>query len=215
MIQLYEREGCPFCKKVRSALELRGLHYEAIPVPKLGSERAEVLALDGVSGASVPVLVDGDVVLQDTQKILAYLQEKAPAAWFGDPSYGLTRRLKGASFDDVVAATRAGLATEGFGVLTEIDVKATMKKKIDKDLPNYIILGACNPPLAFEAISAEPAVGLLLPCNVMVAEEPDGTIVVSTIDPRPMFALVDNAAVAKVADEVGAKLRRALAAIRL
>jgi uncharacterized protein (DUF302 family) len=135
------------------------------------------------------------------------------ATWYGEPAFGFTRRLEGWTFGDAVAATREALAGEGFGVLTEIDVKATLKKKLDEDFRNYLILGACNPPLAHRALMAVPGIGLLLPCNVVVSEEDDGTVVVSTVDPKAMFQVVDHPGVAPIAEEVGAKLQRVLAAI--
>jgi uncharacterized protein (DUF302 family)/glutaredoxin len=214
MMQLFQREGCPFSHNVRAALEARNLEYEAIPVAKLGSERAALLALTGDS-AAVPVLVDGDRVIGDSKAILAYLDEAHPAPWFGDPTYGLTRRIHGAAWSDVVPAVTAALGTQGFGVLTEINVKATLKKKIDVDFRNYVILGACNPPIAHKALSTEPGIGLLLPCNVVVTEDDDGTVVVSAVDPRAMFKVLNRPDIEPLAAEVGDKLRKALAAIAL
>lgn len=127
---------------------------------------------------------------------------------FGDPRYGLTRRVDG-TFEAVVERTRAALATEGFGVLTEIDVAATMKAKLGKAHPPYLILGACNPTLAWDALQAEAAIGLLLPCNVVVAQEPDG-VAVSAIDPVAMFATVNRPEVAPLADAVALRLNAAL-----
>ena len=132
---------------------------------------------------------------------------------YGEPHYGLTRTLQGRAFSDAVPAVRAALAAEGFGVLTEIDVRATMKKKLDVDYPNYLILGACNPPLAHRALTAEPGVGLLLPCNVVVTEDAQGNAVVSAVDPLKLFEVVGRADIRPVAEEVRTKLARALAAI--
>ena len=129
---------------------------------------------------------------------------------FGNPSYGLTRTISGMSYADAVGATKEALATEGFGVLTEIDVKATLKKKIDVDFQNYIILGACNPPLAHKALSFEAPIGLLLPCNVVVTEDADGNAVVSAINPASMFSVLDTDELEPVAAEVRGKLERAL-----
>ena len=98
-------------------------------------------------------------------------------SFYGDPNYALTRRLTGMSYSDAIPAVKEALSGEGFGVLTEIDVKATLKKKIDVDFRNYIILGACNPKLAHRALTNEPGIGVLLPCNVIVTEEDDGTVV--------------------------------------
>lgn len=130
---------------------------------------------------------------------------------FGDPKYGITRHLA-LSYDDAIDKVKASLATQGFGVLTEIDVKATLKKKLDVDMRPYIILGACNPPIAHQALTAEPAIGLLLPCNVVVAETDDG-VAVSAIDPKAMFAVIDRPDVAPLAEAVYRKLEAALDAL--
>ena len=212
MIKLYQREGCPFCKRVRTALDSAGIAYYGINVPKLGSERKELMALDGVKGPSVPVLTDGDVVLQDTEEILAYVAKKKGEA-FGDPAYALTRKVEGRSFDEVVGAAREALSAEGFGVLTEIDVKATLRKKLDTDFRDYLILGACNPPLAHQALTHEPGIGVLLPCNVVVASDPDGAVVVSAIDPIKMFGVIERDELEPIAKDVKQKLARVLAAI--
>ncbi len=129
---------------------------------------------------------------------------------FGNPDYGLTRTLSGVGYADAVPRVKEALAKEGFGVLTEIDVKATLKKKIDVDFTPYIILGACNPSLAHRALSGEPAIGLLLPCNVVVAEDEDGNAVVSAIQPEKLFELVKNPGVEPIAAEVKEKLERVL-----
>jgi len=122
-------------------------------------------------------------------------------------SYGFTRTLSGVTYEQAVERVTAALKTEGFGVLTEIDVKATLKKKLDVDFRKYVILGACNPPLAHKALTGEPLIGLLLPCNVTVFEEDDGTINVSAIKPSEMFKVVDNPAVQPIAAEVDAKIQ--------
>ena len=106
-------------------------------------------------------------------------------------TYTLNRKLNDDSFENVVERTRAALAAEGFGVLTEIDVKATMKKKIDIEMPPYLILGACNPKMAHQAIQAEPRVGAMLPCNVIVRELDDG-VEVSAIDPVASMLAIEN-----------------------
>jgi uncharacterized protein (DUF302 family) len=113
-------------------------------------------------------------------------------------------------YDEAVARVTEGLKTEGFGVITEIDVKATMKKKLDVDFERYVILGACNPPMAHQALVAEPLIGLLLPCNVVVKDRPGGGSIVSALDPRAIFALVGREDVRPLAAEITARLERVL-----
>ena len=113
------------------------------------------------------------------------------------------------SFDEAVEAAKALLRDEGFGVLCEIDVTKTLHEKIGADFRRYRILGACNPHFAFEALQAEPQLGLLLPCNVVIQELPEG-IVASAVDARALLSLVENSALLGVADEVNARLSRVL-----
>jgi uncharacterized protein (DUF302 family) len=117
-------------------------------------------------------------------------------------------------YDQTIERTRAALQEQGFGVLTEIDVNATMKAKLDADFRPYVILGACNPPLAHRALSADLRIGLLLPCNVVVYDNLDGTSTVEAMDPQAALALVgDNPAIAEVAREARTRLRQALDAL--
>ena len=117
------------------------------------------------------------------------------------------------SFADAVARAREALAKEGFGVLTEIDVQATLKKKLDVDREPYLILGACHPPSAHKALSAVPEVGVLLPCNVTVSVE-GGTTVVRAMDPEGVMGLLDSTELAEVGADIGARLRRVVDAFR-
>ena len=127
-------------------------------------------------------------------------------------SYTIDRTIDGESLDNIESRTRKALADAGFGVLTVIDVKATMKKKIDKDMPGYLILGACNPDMAWQAIGMEPKVGAMLPCNVILRETTSG-IEVSAVDPQASMNGIDNAELQKVAGQVRDMLRDVVAAI--
>lgn len=124
-------------------------------------------------------------------------------------SYALTTTVR-RSFADTLDATRASLTDQGFGVLTEIDIQATMKAKLDVEVPAQVILGACRPPLAYAALQAEPSVGLLLPCNVVVRYLDDETTAVEALDPKVMVTLTQNEALSVVADEAGRRLAAAL-----
>ena len=116
-------------------------------------------------------------------------------------------------FDEAVETVTEELGKEGFGVLTEIDVQATLKKKLGEDMRPYRILGACNPPLAHQAVTAVPEIGLLLPCNVLVREDDEGKVHVSFMDPGSVLGLGDNPDVVPLAEQVKAKLERVLAAL--
>ena len=118
------------------------------------------------------------------------------------------------SFDAAIARTTAALKTEGFGILTEIDVRATMKAKLGiADFPNYRILGACNPPIAHAALAAEPDIGVMLPCNVIVRETAPGKVEIAAIDPVAAMSAIGNPRLTELAGTVGEKLRRAISAI--
>lgn len=121
--------------------------------------------------------------------------------------YGFTVKVN-SSFDEAVEKVTEELQKEGFGVLTEIDVKAVMKKKLDLDKKPYKILGACNPVLANQAMTAEPDIGLLLPCNVIVREDEDGSIVVGFMDPAAVLGLVQTEGVKELGGEVRSRLER-------
>lgn len=117
-------------------------------------------------------------------------------------------------YETALTRTVDALKVEGFGVLTEIDVKETLKKKLGVDFPSYKILGACNPPLAHRALTAAPEVGLLLPCNVTVRQLEDGRIEVAMIDPLMMMGVISNPALKPIADEARARLERVAQALQ-
>jgi uncharacterized protein (DUF302 family) len=128
-------------------------------------------------------------------------------------AYTIDRTFPDASFTDIAERTRAALAGKGFGVLTEIDVKATLKKKIGADVSDYLILGACNPKMAHEAMKIEPRVGAMLPCNVIIRSVGGGDVEVSAIDPVASMSAIDNAKLKAVAQGVRAMLETAVAQI--
>jgi uncharacterized protein (DUF302 family) len=115
-------------------------------------------------------------------------------------------------YEQAVVKVTEELKKEGFGVLTTIDVRETMKKKLNVDFPRYVILGACNPPFAYQALQAEEELGLLLPCNLIVYEK-EGTIVVAAFDPMVMTSVIENPAMVPVAKEMKTRLKRVIAAV--
>ncbi len=114
------------------------------------------------------------------------------------------------SYEEAVSKVTEELKAEGFGVLTEIDVKSTLKKKLDVDFRKYVILGACNPQFAYRALSAEDKIGILLPCNVVVQEREDGKVEVSAVDPVGMMQMVDNPALKDVAQQIQERLKKVI-----
>lgn len=124
--------------------------------------------------------------------------------------YAYTRRIEGQDVPTVADKVRAALPAEGFGVLTEIDVQATLKKKLDVDRKPYLILGACSPKHANQALTVEPPIGVFLPCNIDVFEGDDGATYVQSVQPEKMFGMVGNPDLEPIAAEVGVALRRVL-----
>ncbi len=127
-------------------------------------------------------------------------------------SYYFTKKIAD-SFATAVQRVTEELKKEGFGILTEIDVKATMKKKLDVDFREYKILGACNPPFAYKALTLEDKIGVMLPCNVIVQETPDGQVEVSAVDPVASMQAVQNPELAEIAREVQAKLKKVIVSL--
>lgn len=129
-----------------------------------------------------------------------------------DTKYGFGRKVD-LGFDAALARVTQELQKEGFGVLTEIDVQATLKKKLDADVPPYRILGACNPAFAHRALAAEPSIGLLLPCNVVVRQDAAGSVQVEFMDPNAVLELVGRPEIHAIAADVRARLQRVMAAL--
>jgi uncharacterized protein (DUF302 family) len=127
-----------------------------------------------------------------------------------DTAYGMKKTVA-LGYDEAVEKVRGALKDQGFGVLTEIDIKEKMKEKLGVDFQRYIILGACNPPLAHKALLAEPDIGLLLPCNVIVYEHGERESVVAAVDPEAMMQVTGNEILRTVAEDAKARLRKALA----
>ena len=125
-------------------------------------------------------------------------------------NYYFTKTLTNVSFEQAIEKVTEELNKEGFGVLTEIDIKATLKKKIDVDFYNYRILGACNPPFAYQALQAENKIGVMLPCNVIVQEKEQGKIEVSAVDPIASMMAIENEVLGDVAAQVRAKLEKVI-----
>jgi len=125
-------------------------------------------------------------------------------------SYYISKKLRNADFEESVAKITEELRKEGFGILTEIDIKGTLKKKLDVDFYNYRILGACNPPYAYQALQAEDKIGTMLPCNVIVQEREPGTVEVSAVDPIASMEAVQNEKLGGLAMEIRGKLARAV-----
>jgi uncharacterized protein (DUF302 family) len=128
-------------------------------------------------------------------------------------TYTIDRTFSNARFSDITERTRAALSGQGFGVLTEIDVRATLKKKIGADIADYLILGACNPKMAHEAMKIEPRVGAMLPCNVIIRSVGGGDVEVSAIDPVASMSAIDNAALTALAGSVRGMLESVIAGI--
>ena len=128
-------------------------------------------------------------------------------------SYYFNKTLKGKTFDEAIGKVTEELKKEGFGVLTEIDISTTLKNKLGVDFKKYKILGACNPQFAHKALQAEDKIGVFLPCNIVVEEQPDGTIEVSAVDPVASMVAVHNPSLEDTAGDVQQKLKRVIAAL--
>ncbi len=225
MVELWQTEWCPASRRVRQRLTELGIDYIARQVPV---EREHRLLLRERTGTdTIPVLVatDGEVTVGE-DAITAYLDTRTPAPRRGTspspeggesppplPPGGMRMLATGYTlstttnqpFGAAVERVRDELSKEGFGVLSEIDVQATLREKLGVEEDAYVILGACNPALAHQALSAEPDLGTLLPCNVVVYQR-DGQTHIAAIDAERMLSIVGNDSLAPVAAEVRGKL---------
>jgi len=129
---------------------------------------------------------------------------------FGEPKYGITKVVRSNSINELRPKVEQALKEVGFGILTEIDVGETLKKKMDVDFRPYVILGACNPEIAHQALNEESGIGLLLPCNIVLSQEKEGEIIVSAIEPDTMLSVTENDAVEPIANKVSGLLTMAL-----
>jgi len=129
---------------------------------------------------------------------------------FGEPKYGITKVVRSNSINELRPKVEQALKEVGFGILTEIDVGETLKKKMDVDFRPYLILGACNPEIAHQALNEESGIGLLLPCNIVLSQEKEGEIIVSAIEPDTMLSVTENDAVEPIANKVSGLLTMAL-----
>lgn len=210
---LYQRETCPFCQIVRKKLSLLNLPVLLMPVEATGSDRKALIELSGQQ--KVPVLANGDEVVIGSERILEYLDEQFGQGKSGPMpanNYGLGVTMAG-PYEQVVERTIEALKTQGFGVMTEIDIKATLKKKIDVDVPHHIILGACNPGFAHKATTVEPDISLLLPCNVTVRETGENEFAVTAVNPVKLLSMVGREDLLSVALEVKDKLNNAMSSL--
>lgn len=212
-MKLYQREDCPYCQMVRKKLDLLNQPVLLIPVEPDQKDRDELFHVSGQR--SVPVLIDGEETLTDSQAILDHLDKhygNGQPEHLPSSQYGISKTLKG-DFSEIIEKTVGALKEEGFGVLTEINVKETLKKKLDVDVPKQVILGACNPGFAHKALDAEKDLGLLLPCNVVVREDDKGDTIVSAVNPLHLLSVVGRDDLLPVAAEVKAKLSHAITSL--
>jgi len=206
-LQFYYMAKCPYCQTVLRALDAYGVNCELLP--KAGN----LEAIQTLSGGSVPILVDGDKVLTESNDIIQHLSEKyGQGASLASNSYGFTVEYDG-SIEEAEDAVTEALKEVGFGILTRIDVAATLKKKIDLERNPYVILGACNPKIAGEAIAMEPDLGLLLPCNVVVRINDAGATEIAIVNPMQMLSVVGRNDMLEMAMQVNTLLKQVLAKV--
>lgn len=210
---LYQRENCPFCQIVRKKLSQLNLSVQLVPVEPVGADRKALIELSGQR--SVPVLtIDGEVIT-GSDRILEQLDTRFGQGQSGPMpanDLGLDTVVTG-EYEAVVEKTAVALKSQGFGIQTEIDIKATLKNKLDVDIPRQIILGACNPVFAHRLLEAEPGIGLLLPCNVTIRETGQNQFAVTVVNPVKLLAMVGREDLIPVAQEIKTRLKAALKAL--
>lgn len=210
---LYQREGCPYCQLVRKKLTLVNQPFLSVPVAANGADRKDVIRISGQN--EVPVLVNGEDTIVGSQKILKYLDDKFGQGKTGPMpanTYGFSVTTDG-SMEEIRERTVAAFKKQGFGVLTEIDVQTTLKKKIGVDVPKQLILGACNPGFAHMAMTEEAPVSLLMPCNVTIREIGPEQYEVSVINPIRLLSLIGREDLLPLASEVRTKFKNALSEV--
>lgn len=196
---LYHLENCPYCSLVRRKLDLLQLSYRVITV---NQDRSEVERLSGQKG--VPMLLDGDKAVSGSGEIITHLDQA-----YGDGknqplpgrSYGMSCVVEG-TYAQVREKAIAVFKKQGFGLITEIDVQATMKAKLNLEGEPHGILGFCNPKIAHQAMQTEFEIGLLLPCNVIIREKSPGKYLVSALHPLKLFTLVGRNDILPMAEKV-------------
>ena len=206
-LKLYYMAECPYCQVVLKTLDTYGLTCELLP----RSNNAE--KVKELSGGSVPVLVAGDEVVSGTQNIVSKLSEIADnQSTVPGNKYGIQTEFDG-SMEEAEEAVTAALKEVGFGVLTRIDVAATLKMKLDLDRAPYVILGACNPKIAAQALEMEPDLGLLLPCNVVVRQNSAGKTEIAAVHPIKMLGVVGRGDMLVLAEQVMGLMKQVIAAV--
>jgi uncharacterized protein (DUF302 family)/glutaredoxin len=207
---LYQLENCPYCQIVRKKLSQLNLPVQLVPVEAQGADRHSLFELSGQR--SVPVLSDDENVVVGSDRILAHLDDA-----YGQPGnnpmpandMGISTVASG-SYEEVVDRTVEALKAQNFGVQAEIDIQATLKKKLDVDMPKQLILGACNPGIAHRLLEAEPEIGLLLPCNVTIREIGEDRFAVSAVHPVKLLAMIGREDLMPIAMEARDKLKAAI-----
>lgn len=208
-VRLYYTGDCPYCHTVLRALDHFGV--DALLLPRSRHED-ELVKLTG--SRTVPALVDDEAVLTGTEAIIAHLAERYGQGKGAVPGndYGIRTTFAG-TVEEAEAVATEELQKVGFGVLTRIDVAATLKKKLGLERPPYVILGACNPKIASKALEMEPELGLLLPCNVIVYENDQGQTIVAAVSPVKMLQIVGRADMLPLAEQVRDLLKQMIGAV--